>query len=408
MLRVGLTGGIGAGKSAVAARLAAHGAVVVDADRLAREVVEPGTAGLAEVVAEFGPSVLAADGALDRAALGRLAFGDPAARRRLEAIVHPRVRRRAAAMTAAAPAGAVVVHDIPLLVETGQHTDFPLVVVVAAAEGTRLARLVRDRGMAVAEARGRIRAQADDATRAAAADVLLDNGGPRPALHDQVDHLWARRLAPFAALLRAGTPAPWPAPAPRAPDPCWPPQARRLVSRLRRALGPELVRADHIGGTAVPGLPAWDLVEVQAVVHGRFPPDLADATGLVPAPAAWPAPGGDAPAALHPGRADALLASADPGRPTLLRLYRGAGPPGGEAVPPGDGPPGGDGGRRQEVPWQEDLLLRDWLRADAAARADYLAAVSAAPGAHPGALARWRAEAVPRARRWARAARWRP
>src|SRR5688572_113811 len=124
MLMVGLTGGIGSGKSAVAARLAELGAVVIDADRLAREVVAPGTDGLAEVVAGFGPEVLDASGALDRAALGRRVFGDEAARRRLEAIIHPRVRSRTADLVAAAPPGSVVVNDVPLLVEAGLAAGF--------------------------------------------------------------------------------------------------------------------------------------------------------------------------------------------------------------------------------------------------------------------------------------------
>ena len=142
MLIVGLTGGIGAGKSAVAARLAAHGALVIDSDRLAREVVQPGTGGLAEVVAAFGPDVLTADGSLDRPALGRRVFGDEAARRRLESIVHPRVRARTAELVAAAPPDAVVVNDVPLLVEAGLAGAYQVVIVVLADEAVRVDRLV--------------------------------------------------------------------------------------------------------------------------------------------------------------------------------------------------------------------------------------------------------------------------
>src|SRR5690349_4290437 len=156
---VGLTGGIGAGKSAVAARLADHGALVIDADRLAREVVQPGTEGLAEVVDAFGPDILGPDGALDRPALGRRVFDDEAARRRLESIVHPRVRARTAELVAAAPPDAVVVNDVPLLVEAGLAGAYEVVVIVLADEATRVARLVRDRGMAEDEAYARIRAQ---------------------------------------------------------------------------------------------------------------------------------------------------------------------------------------------------------------------------------------------------------
>src|SRR5690348_2971742 len=174
---VGLTGGIGAGKSAVARRLAEHGAIVIDSDRLAREVVAAGTEGLAEVVAAFGPAVLAPDGGLDRPALGRLVFADEGARRRLEGIIHPRVRARAAELAAAAPPDAVLVNDVPLLVEAGLANGFDLVVVVLAGEATRVARLVRDRGLSEAEARSRIAAQATDEQRRAVAHVVLTNDG---------------------------------------------------------------------------------------------------------------------------------------------------------------------------------------------------------------------------------------
>ena len=199
MLMVGLTGGIGAGKSVVAARLAELGAIVIDSDRLAREVVEPGTDGLREVVEEFGREVLGQDGALDRPALGRLVFGDEAARRRLEAIVHPRVRARSAELIAAAPPDAVVVNDIPLLVESGIGAGFDLVVVVLASEQTRLRRLAQARGMTAEEARARMAAQATDEQRRAAADVVLENDGSRHDLLAAVDRLWYDRLLPAAA-----------------------------------------------------------------------------------------------------------------------------------------------------------------------------------------------------------------
>jgi dephospho-CoA kinase len=194
VLMVGLTGGIGAGKSEVARRLAELGAIVIDSDRLAREVVEPGTEGLAEVVAEFGPEVLGPDGALDRTALGRRVFGDEAARHRLEAIIHPRVRARSAKLLAAAPADAVVVNDIPLLVESGLGAGFDVVVVVTASEETRLRRLARSRGMPADEARSRMAAQATDEQRRAAADVVLDNDGSLEELRAAVDRLWYDRL----------------------------------------------------------------------------------------------------------------------------------------------------------------------------------------------------------------------
>lgn len=195
---VGLTGGIGSGKSAVAQRLSELGAVVIDSDRLAREVVAPGTDGLAEVVAQFGPQVVGADGALDRAELARVAFADEAARRRLESIIHPRVRARAAELAMAAPADAVVVNDVPLLVEAGLADQYELVVVVFADEQTRLERLVRDRGMAESEAKARIAAQATDEQRRAVADVVIVNDDTLEQLRSTVDRLWRDRLAPTA------------------------------------------------------------------------------------------------------------------------------------------------------------------------------------------------------------------
>ncbi|MFC8600650.1 MULTISPECIES: dephospho-CoA kinase [unclassified Isoptericola] len=198
MLRIGLTGGIAAGKSVVARRLSELGAVVIDHDVLAREVVAPGTVGLEEVVAAFGDGVLAPDGALDRPALGRVVFGDAAARERLEGILHPEIRRIAAereALAGAADDRAVVVHDIPLLVETGQADRFHLLVVVQAPAEQRVARLVDGRGLAEAAARARVAAQAADEERAAVADVTLDGTGTEEHLRDQVDELWQRLRA---------------------------------------------------------------------------------------------------------------------------------------------------------------------------------------------------------------------
>jgi dephospho-CoA kinase len=190
MLLIGLTGGIGSGKSAVATRLAELGAIVIDADAIAREVVEPGTDGLVEVVAEFGPDVLTATGELDRAALGRLVFADPQRRQALERIIHPRVRARSAEIVSTAPDDAVVVNDIPLLVETGQAKNFPLVIVVLAAEDVRVARLVRDRGMTEDDARARIAAQATDEQRREVADIVIVNDGTLDDLRVAVDAAW--------------------------------------------------------------------------------------------------------------------------------------------------------------------------------------------------------------------------
>ncbi len=204
VLMVGLTGGIGAGKSVVAQRLAAHGAVVIDADRLAREAVAAGSDGLAEVVATFGPQVLAADGDLDRAAMSRLVFTDPEARRRLEGIIHPRVRAETARLIDSAAPDAVIVNDVPLLVEAGLAAAYDLVIVVLADEATRVRRLAADRGMDDEEAYARIRAQASDEQRRAVADVVIVNDGSLADLVAQVDAVWNDRIAPMRAAARGG------------------------------------------------------------------------------------------------------------------------------------------------------------------------------------------------------------
>jgi dephospho-CoA kinase len=193
-MQIGLTGGIGSGKSTAARRFAELGALVIDSDVVAREVVEPGTPGLAAVVDAFGPGVLDAGGRLDRPALARVVFGDEAARRRLNGIVHPLVRARAAELVAAAPAGTVVVQDVPLLVETGQAGAFDLVVVVEAPVELRVSRLA-GRGLPAAEARARMASQATDADRRAVADAVLVNDGTEADLRAQVDRLWTDRVA---------------------------------------------------------------------------------------------------------------------------------------------------------------------------------------------------------------------
>jgi dephospho-CoA kinase len=193
---VGLTGGIGSGKSTVARMLAARGAVVVDGDTIARELVEPGQPALAEIAARFGPGVLRADGELDRAGLAAVVFPDPEALAALDAIMHPRIAARSAELLVRAEAtGApVVVYDMPLLVEQGLAGQFDVVLVVQAPEPARLARLAV-RGVAVADAQERMRRQATDDERAAVADIVLDNGGAEAALEAQVQVAWERILA---------------------------------------------------------------------------------------------------------------------------------------------------------------------------------------------------------------------
>jgi len=370
VLRVGLTGGIGAGKSAASAALARRGALVLDADRLAREVVEPGTAGLAAVVAEFGPEVLRPDGALDRPALGRLVFADDAARARLTGIVHPLVAARTAELLSAAPPGAVVVHDVPLLVENGLGPDYHLVVVVHAPVEDRLARLTEGRGMTEEEARARMAAQADDAARRAAADAELANTADLAALDAAVDVLWRQRLVPYEENVRLARPAPRPEVAAVVPyDPEWPAAAARLAARAARAAGERALRVDHVGPTAVPGLPTRDVVDLQLAVASpadadALAPDLAAAGLPLVAAAAGEPPG--PPEAAEPGsgqEAARLHRSADPGRAADLHV-RVTGSPG----------------------WRSALLLRDWLRADPTARARYEAA-----DALPGEAERWAA-----------------
>ncbi|WP_037609274.1 dephospho-CoA kinase [Streptacidiphilus rugosus] len=197
MVKVGLTGGIGAGKSEVSRRLAVLGAVIVDADLIAREVVAPGTPGLAAVVAEFGEDVLAADGSLDRPRLGAVVFADPDRLAALNAIVHPLVRDRSAALEAAAGPDAVVVNDVPLLAENKLAPLYDLVVVVDAADETRLRRLVDLRGMTEEDARARMAAQASRADRLAVADLVIDNDGPLDGLEAQVREVW-RKLRDYA------------------------------------------------------------------------------------------------------------------------------------------------------------------------------------------------------------------
>jgi dephospho-CoA kinase len=363
VLKIGLTGGIASGKSMVAARLRDLGAVLVDADALAREVVEPGTLGLARVVEAFGAAVLTPEGRLDRARLGAMVFGDPERLAALNGIVHPLVRERAAAMVAAAPAGAVVVQDIPLLVETGQGKNFHLVVVVDAADDVRVHRMAEHRNMTADEARARMAAQAGREDRLAAADVVLDNSGTPEDLRQAVDALWEERVGPFALNLKEQRIAPRTAGPVLAPaDPAWAAQAARLIARLRAAVPQDVLAVDHIGSTAVPGLDAKDVIDLQLSVRDldaadRIAPLLADA-GFP----RWPGIIADNPKPSHPDPADwgkRLHGNADPGRPVNLHL-RAAGSPG----------------------WRYALCFRDWLRADPEARADYVAEKQRVAGLH--------------------------
>ncbi|GAA1270113.1 dephospho-CoA kinase [Saccharothrix xinjiangensis] len=350
MLRVGLSGGIGSGKSTVAARFAERGAVVVDADRLAREVLEPGTEGLAEVVEAFGADVLDASGALIRPALAAKVFSDESARATLNGITHPRIAARTAELIAAAPPEAIVVHDVPLLVENGLAPLYHLVVIVHADVEERVRRLA-GRGLAEDDARRRIAAQADDGRRRRVADVWLDNSGAPGAVLARVDELWADRLVPYEAnvrLRRAAGGSPVVAPY----DETWPAQAERVAARLGVLAGGRPV--EHVGPTAVPGLAAEDVLELQLGV--RSPEEAAELEDVL-SDGGFPGLGvgrdtvrrpGDAPEAW----AKRLHGGADPGRRVTLHVRVEGGPA-----------------------WEWAVRFRDWLRADAAARAEYGALV---------------------------------
>ena len=190
-MRVGLTGGVASGKSTVAAMLAELGAVVIDADALAREVVQAGTPGFDRVVEEFGSELVGPDGELDRPALGRLVFADESARKRLEAIVHPLVFERYAELEATAPTDAIVVHDIPLLAESGRADDFDAVIVVDAPRDTQVERMTADRGWTAEDAESRIAAQATREDRLAIATYVVDNTGSLDDLRARVAEIYS-------------------------------------------------------------------------------------------------------------------------------------------------------------------------------------------------------------------------
>ena len=399
MLHIGLTGGIGAGKSTVAAMLTARGAHLIDADRISREVLEPGTSGLAAVTDEFGPGILTPDGSLDRPALASTVFGDDAALRRLNAVVHPLVRAETRARLADLPPDAVVVHDVPLIVENDLAAEYHLVLVAGASEATRIARLERDRGMTAEQVRARMAAQADDAARARVADVWIDNDGAPGGAEAQVASLWRDRIAPYAANIaarqRAGRPEQPELAAPPTPPRTWAVQAEAILGRLRRAGGALVRSADHIGSTSVPGLAAKDVLDLQLGV-----PDLAVADELaeVLSDAGFPRLPGhwfDSPkdGLAQPGAAwdKRFHANADPGRAVNLHV-RVAGGPG----------------------WRYALLCRDWLRADDQARNRYqrhkqqLAAGAANTREYAEAKEPWFDRSWPELRAWAEHAGWAP
>jgi dephospho-CoA kinase len=383
MLRVGLTGGIGSGKSTVAGRLAEHGAVLIDGDKLAREVVEPGTPGLAAIVEAFGQEVLAEDGSLDRPKLAAVVFNSEEQRERLNGIVHPLVGQRSAEMLANVAEDAVVVHDVPLLVEKNYTPMYNLVVIVHADVEERVRRLTETRGMPEADARARIAAQVSEEQRRAAADVWLDNSGTPDQILAMADALWADRLVPFEANVRLRRFPEYGNPRLYDPNPEWPAQAARLIARLQLLTGG--LRIDHIGSTSVPGLPAKDIIDLQMTVSSL---EQADSLAEPLSAAGFP---------LRERKQDVRKTfhnSADPGRHANIHL------------------------RVQDSPyWRNALLFRDWLRAEESERESYLELkqdiakrFAGADNLTEAAAAKdsWFDDALPRAGKWAAATNWQP
>ncbi|WP_313557308.1 dephospho-CoA kinase [Miniimonas arenae] len=266
MLIVGLTGGIASGKSTAARTLAELGADVVDADVLAREVLDPGTPGLAAVVARFGSGVLAGDGSLDRAALAARVFDDVAARRDLEAIVHPAVGAAFEERVRRAREDAVVVHDVPLLTENGLAPRYHLVLVTWAPLEERVRRAVEERGMTREAVLARVAAQASDEERAAVADVVLDTSEPVAAMRARIERLWRDRLVPYEANVRHRRAVEHAGAVVEPDGDRWSAAAARLVARVRRAGGELVHDVAHVGRTAVPGAAAPDVIELQVGV----------------------------------------------------------------------------------------------------------------------------------------------
>jgi dephospho-CoA kinase len=398
VLRIGLTGGIGAGKSTVSATFADCGGIIVDGDVIAREVVEPGTEGLTKLVDAFGEDILLPDGALNRPALAAKAFADDEKRQTLNGIVHPLVGRRRAEIIAAVSEDNVIVEDIPLLVESGMAPLFPLVVIVNADPELRVTRLIK-RGMSEPDARARIAAQATEDQRREVADVWLDNSGSEGELVERARELWYQRVLPFAHNLRVGRTV-------RAAyrvvpyDATWPDQAARIVARLRTACGHHALRVDHIGSTAVPGLDAKDAIDVQVTVKSL---DGADEIADALTAAGYPRIVDVTADSVHPDARSTAAEFDHNGDPALWqKRYHAAGDPGRPAnihvrV---DGWPG----------QQFALLFTDWLKGHPAAQTDYLAAKRAAETSpnYPKAKEPWFLDAYRRAWDWADAAAWRP
>jgi dephospho-CoA kinase len=386
MLRIGLTGGIGAGKSTVSATFNECGGIIVDGDVIAREVVEPGTEGLARLVEAFGEDILLADGALNRPALAAKAFVDDEKRAVLNGIVHPLVGQRRLEIIESVSDDAVVVEDIPLLVETGMAPMFPLVIVVTADPETRVERLIK-RGMDEADARARIKAQAPEEQRRAIADVLLDNSAAQDELVEKARDLWYNRVLQLAHNIRMRQVAehklelvPY--------RPAWRDDARRIIDRIQIACGDKALRIDHVGSTAVEGMAAKDVIDIQVTVASL---DVADEIAGALADVGYPRIEHIASDTPHQG--DPALwqkrihGAADPGRPARIHLRV-------------------DGWPNQRYA----LLFTDWLSANPAAREEYVAVKRNALTAshYTEAKEPWVHDAYHRALEWAESTGWQP
>ncbi|WP_167196478.1 dephospho-CoA kinase [Brevibacterium pigmentatum] len=317
MLRIGLTGGIGAGKSTVSAMLVDHGAVLVDADKIAREVVEPGQPLLERLAETFGAEVLLPDGSLNRPALASAAFVDSDRTAQLNGLMHPAIRDRTAEHFASHADAEIVVHDVPLLVENSMTPAYHLNLLVDVPAEVRLRRLMDSRGMGRDDAAARISRQADDETRRAACDVIIDNSGSVAETKAAVGHLIESRIRPFAANLTAGRRAPRTVldlvdPA----DADWAGDAQRVVAKLRHGTSDEFT-VEHIGSTSVPGLPAKDVIDLQLLV-----PDLIAARELEPRLAELGYPGTEMSDHLGEGGTEPkwFHANTDPGRAVNLHV----------------------------------------------------------------------------------------
>ncbi|WP_169252335.1 dephospho-CoA kinase [Brevibacterium sp. 'Marine'] len=317
MLRIGLTGGIGAGKSTVSDMLVEGGAALVDADAIAREVVEPGQPLLADLAAAFGPEVLDADGSLNRPALASAAFVDAEHTAQLNALMHPAIRDRTAEHFARHADAEIVVHDVPLLVENAMTPAYHLNLLVDVPAEVRLGRLMDSRGMDRDDAAARISRQADDETRRAACDVVIDNSGRLEATKAAVGRLIDERIRPFAANLGAGLRAPRtalelvdPEHTDRTGD------AQRVLAKLRHGTGDDFA-IEHIGSTSVPGLPAKDVIDLQLIV-----PDLTAARELAPRLADLGYPGEEMSDHLGESSTEGkwFHANTDPGRAVNLHV----------------------------------------------------------------------------------------